>query len=356
MASDRILVWGLSNNRAGTEHVIDTYCTASPSTKFDFLCYEAPLNFEHLFASGDNRFFVIPVKIKHPLAYSIALHNFAKNHVGEYKMIWCNINDISNIDILSVSRDILKIPVRCVHMHNSSIPNVPITKVFSFLNRNKLYKVANQFWACSRSAGDFLYGSRKYEVIPNLVNDRGVSFSAEKRFTIRERFCIGNRLVIGNVGRLVPVKNQSFLIDILNGLVSSGHDAVLMLVGEGELAEDLKDYADSLGLVDRVIFTGSQSDVQAFYSAMDVAAFPSFYEGLSIATLEAQFNGLPCVLSSTISDEVCISKECRFLSLDNQFEWEQAILDSGRSTQSLLSDADAFRYSRAPQLAKSMFC
>ena len=63
MSSDRILVWGLSNNRAGTEHVIDTYCRASPFAKFDFLCYEAPVNYEHLFASGDNRYYVIQSKL-----------------------------------------------------------------------------------------------------------------------------------------------------------------------------------------------------------------------------------------------------------------------------------------------------
>lgn len=355
MSSDRILVWGLSNNRAGTEHVIDTYCRASPSAKFDFLCYEAPVNYEHLFASGDNRYYVIPIKIKHPIAYERALRSFVKDHIDEYKMIWCNINDISNIDILSAARNVMNIPIRCVHMHSSSIPDVPVTKLFSFLNRKKLFKVANQFWACSHSAGDFLYSSYDYEVIPNLVDDKHVSFSEEKRNLVRSHYGIENSLVIGNVGRLTEVKNQSHLIKLLHMLVSSGRDAVLMLVGEGELEGKLRDYADGLGLGSRVIFTGGQSDVQAYYSAMDVAAFPSLFEGLSIAILEAQFNGLPCVLSSGISSEVCISSSCDFVDLDNLAEWQNCILNATRERQLLLPAADAFRCARASVLAGKMF-
>lgn len=355
MSSDRILVWGLSNNRAGTEHVIDTYCRASPFAKFDFLCYEAPVNYEHLFASGDNRYYVIPIKIKHPIAYERALRSFAKDHIDEYKMIWCNINDISNIDILSAARNVMNIPIRCVHMHSSSIPDVPVTKLFSFLNRKKLFKVANQFWACSHSAGDFLYSSYDYEVIPNLVDDKHVSFSEEKRILVRSHYGIENSLVIGNVGRLTEVKNQSHLIKLLHMLVSSGRDAVLMLVGEGELEGKLRDYADGLGLGSRVIFTGGQSDVQAYYSAMDVAAFPSLFEGLSIAILEAQFNGLPCVLSSGISSEVRISSSCDFVDLDNLAEWQNCILNATRERQLLLPAADAFRCARASVLAGKMF-
>ena len=350
MSSDRILVWGLSNNRAGTEHVIDTYCRASPFAKFDFLCYEAPVNYEHLFASGDNRYYVIPIKIKHPIAYERALRSFAKDHIDEYKMIWCNINDISNIDILSAARNVMNIPIRCVHMHSSSIPDVPVTKLFSFLNRKKLFKVANQFWACSHSAGDFLYSSYDYEVIPNLVDDKHVSFSEEKRNLVRSHYGIENSLVIGNVGRLTEVKNQSHLIKLLHMLVSSGRDAVLMLVGEGELEGKLRDYADGLGLGSRVIFTGGQSD-----SAMDVAAFPSLFEGLSIAILEAQFNGLPCVLSSGISSEVRISSSCDFVDLDNLAEWQNCILNATRERQLLLPAADAFRCARASVLAGKMF-
>lgn len=270
-------------------------------------------------------------------------------------MIWCNINDISNIDILSAARNVMNIPIRCVHMHSSSIPDVPVTKLFSYLNRKKLFKVANQFWACSHSAGDFLYSSYDYEVIPNLVDDKHVSFSEEKRNLVRSHYGIENSLVIGNVGRLTEVKNQSHLIKLLHMLVSSGRDAVLMLVGEGELEGKLRDYADGLGLGSRVIFTGGQSDVQAYYSAMDVAAFPSLFEGLSIAILEAQFNGLPCVLSSGISSEVRISSSCDFVDLDNLAEWQNCILNATRERQLLLPAADAFRCARASVLAGKMF-
>ena len=182
-----------------------------------------------------------------------------------------------------------------------------------------------------------------------------MSFSEEKRNLVRSRYGIENSLVIGNVGRLTEVKNQSHLIKLLHMLVSSGQDAVLMLVGEGELEGKLRDYADGLGLGSRVIFTGGQSDVQAYYSAMDVAAFPSLFEGLSIAILEAQFNGLPCVLSSSISSEVRISSSCDFVDSDNFAEWQNCILNATRERQFLLPVADIFRYAHASVLAEKMF-
>ena len=99
----RVLVWGLSNNRAGTEAVIEAYVRAADPQVycFDFLCYDEPLNYAGLFSEdGCNRVFQIPIKIKHPFAHRKALKAFMDEHAHEYYAVWFNANDISNIDFL----------------------------------------------------------------------------------------------------------------------------------------------------------------------------------------------------------------------------------------------------------------
>ena len=99
----RVLVWGLSNNRAGTEAVIEAYVRAADPQKysFDFLCYDDPVNYGCLFSgSSYNRVFKLPIKIAHPFRHRKALASFMDEHANEYEAVWFNANDISNIDIL----------------------------------------------------------------------------------------------------------------------------------------------------------------------------------------------------------------------------------------------------------------
>lgn len=342
MEKQRILVWGMSNNIAGTETVISNYSSAMPELSFDYLCYSYPSNFSHLLDNGHNRFFTLPVKIKNPIAYWRSLAKFAELHFSEYSTLWLNINDVSNIDLLRMAAG-SGIPRRIVHMHNGGMPSRVITQVFSKLNWNSCLSLSTDKWACSRVAGDFLFGNRGYTVVPNMVDPGKVSFSAEKRAAIRSRYGIEDALVIGSVGRLEDQKNYQFLVKVLQGLTDTGVDSVLLLVGEGSKRSELKSLADSANVGNRVIFAGSQSDVQGFYSSFDIAAYPSLYEGLSLAIIEAQFNGLPCILSDTISPETIISNNVAVLSIESPGEWSRVVLRLRRDGQSLIeSKASCF--------------
>ena len=68
-------------------------------------------------------------------------------------------------------------------------------------------------------------------------------------------------------------------------------------------------------LDEKIIFTGVRSDVNELLQAMDVFIFPSFYEGLPVTVIEAQTAGLPCLISDTITDEVCITPLVKKLSI-----------------------------------------
>ena len=105
-------------------------------------------------------------------------------------------------------------------------------------------------------------------------------------------------LVIGHVGRFYPRKNHSFLLDVAAELFALTPHASLLSLGDGPLMPEIQARAKALGIAERIVFAGSRNDVAALMmNAMDVFMLPSYQEGLSIALLEAQAAGLPCVIS-----------------------------------------------------------
>lgn len=352
---NRVLVWGLSNHRAGTEAVIYNYVTHAPGVMFDYLCYEAPESYADLFDGTGSRYFVIPIKIKHPVANWRALKRFMSEHASEYSAVWVNLNDISNIDILIQAKK-HGIPRRIVHMHNSGLPDSFITKTFSKLNWNTCLQLATDRWACSKAAGDFLYGNLSYRIIPNAVDSEACAFDGGKRVAVRQQWGIEGKFVIGSVGRLVAQKNQRLLVRILPDIIARRENAVLMIVGEGELRDELERLSIENNVQDNVIFVGVQKDMQAYLSAFDVFAFPSLYEGLSLSLLEAQFNGLPCVVSDGVSQETFISRNVDVEPLKTSSCWVDALIRAARLNDCLIIDkAKSFTLNYLEQIAPTLF-
>ena len=102
-------------------------------------------------------------------------------------------------------------------------------------------------------------------------------------------------LVLGTVGRLDPVKNQSSLLVAVASLVTRFPSLCLTIVGEGPLRASLEAQTASLGLTDRVRFTGARSDTSDLMRRLDVFVLPSINEGISNTILEAMATGLPVV-------------------------------------------------------------
>jgi len=108
---------------------------------------------------------------------------------------------------------------------------------------------------------------------------------------IRERYGLAGKKVVIHVGRLSPEKN----LDVLIKAFAEVEDAVLMIVGKGALEKELKELALSLGLSDRIIFTGFVSDEELplHYAAADAAASSSVHEAQCLAIMNAMACGLP---------------------------------------------------------------
>jgi glycosyltransferase involved in cell wall biosynthesis len=102
-----------------------------------------------------------------------------------------------------------------------------------------------------------------------------------------------NGPIIGNVARLAPQKGQRYLIEAAPAVLARHPEARFVVVGDGELRAELERQAAPLG--DRMVFTGARHDVPDLLASFDVFAFPSLYEGLCVAVIEAQAAGVPVV-------------------------------------------------------------
>ena len=151
------------------------------------------------------------------------------------------------------------------------------------------------------------FTGHRYKILYNAINTSVYTYSFEKAVTIREKLHVEQNLVIGHVGRFDAQKNHTFLLDIFSECVNIVPNARLLLVGDGEGRTQIQEKAKSLGLEEKVIFTGVRNDVADLLQAMDVFVFPSLYEGVPVTMIEAQASGLPCVISDGVPKDCVIT-------------------------------------------------
>lgn len=193
--------------------------------------------------------------------------------------------------------------------------------------------------ACSENAGNWLFGEGKFSVLRNAIETEKYRFSSSLREKYRGEYDIpSNAFVIGHVGKYNPIKNHFKLIEIFKEYYKIHKDAMLLCVGYGPLQKDLEEYIDELGLVGKVILTGERTDTPGFLSAMDVFVFPSKYEGLGMAVIEAQASGLPCLVSDRVPKDVFMSDHIYSAALEETSNKWVVMIDNmkveDRNTQS----------------------
>ena len=168
---------------------------------------------------------------------------------------------------------------------------------------------------------------------------RKYEYSDWARETIRKEFDLTNKFVIGHVGRFNLQKNHSFLIEIFACIEKKRNDAVLMLVGNGELESEIRKKVIDLKLTDKVIFTGIRKDIGSILSAMDVFVFPSYFEGMPNTVIEAQANGLHCMVSDSITKEANITGLVDYIPLtESAEEWARKIICTDIQHKQVYSD------------------
>lgn len=220
------------------------------------------------------------------------------------------------------------IPIRIAHSHIAQ-RNKGLKGIAKELLNKNFGRYATHLLACSDDAGRFLFGEDKdYEVFNNAINTESFLFNAQIRNAMRRHYGINpKKFVIGHVGRFDEQKNHMFLIDIFYKLLKKDDNAILILIGEGILESKIKRKVGSLGLDTKVMFMGVRKDVADLYQMMDVFVMPSLFEGLPISGIEAQAAGLGCIFSDTITQQIAITEDVEFLSLQKPADvWADRVL------------------------------
>ena len=193
---------------------------------------------------------------------------------------------------------------------------------------------ANKYMACGEDCGRFQFGDRlfdegKVDVFKTVVNTGFNDYDPVLREKTREEYGWKDKIVIGHIGRFTYQKNSVRMIEIFAAIAAKEEKAVLCLIGDGELKDEMMSRIKELGIEDKVCYLGRREDIQQFYNAMDCFILPSLYEGLPVVGLEAESCGLPMFFSTEVTREANACELGHFISLEESNEvWADEILKS----------------------------
>lgn len=154
-------------------------------------------------------------------------------------------------------------------------------------------------------------------VIRNGVDLRSFRGAKKSRsMTLQSIGISQDAYIVGHIGRFSEEKNHAFLLQVFQEIVARKHNAHLLLIGSGELQDEITRAINQQHMEDCVTILSHRTDIPDLLHAMDVMVFPSFYEGLSVTLVEAQASGLKCVVSDTINPENYLSENTIPVSLN----------------------------------------
>ncbi len=318
-------------SRGGIETMLTNYYRNIDRSKvqFDFLC-NSPLKgaYDDEILGLGGRIFRSPGF--NPLkrfAYIKFMRELFASY-PEYRVVEAH-NDGVGAFTLQAAKDAC-VPVRIYHAHSTSFPKdykLPIKLYCKY----KIKDWATHYFSCGEKAARYFFGNdvtdnQMYRQINNAVDLSKFIYNEEIRKKVKSEHGIKNEVVLGHIGRFATVKNHVRLVDIFQKYNDINPESYLVLVGEGELFDPVKNKVEKLGLADRVIFTGSISNPEIWYQAFDVFIMPSLYEGLPVTGIEAQTADLPCIYSSTVPREIALSDRNWFIDLEKSNEyWAEKI-------------------------------
>jgi len=285
---------------------------------------------------------------KNHLAYRRAWKKIFEDH-PEYPVIHGHVRSTANIYLKIAEQYGLE---TISHSHSVS-SGTGFSAFIKNIMQRRIRKTADHFLACSVEAGEWLFGEEivsqpNFHVMKNAIQAEKYLFNYNVRKKVREKLNLENQFIIGHVGRLHEAKNHVRLINIFNQFHKEHPDSVLLLIGEGEARDAIKQEITALELDDKVRLLGSRNDTDELLQAMDIFLFPSLYEGLGISVVEAQASGLPSVVSTAIPEEAIYTDLVHPVSLKENDEVWVTVMDSidlsGRENHVTLEDIQQANY------------
>ena len=327
----RVLMLFTILNRGGAETMVMNYYRAIDRSKvqFDFVVHrEEEGDYEEEIRSlGGNIYRMMPLRPHTFGKYEKQISSFFDAH-PEYRIIHGQCSESGYFFYKEAARR--GIPVIIAHAHNSHV-KLDLKWIVRTWMKHQMRPYLTHFFACGEEAAEWLFGKQLAKnaiILKNAINTLQYKFDEQLREKKRKELRLpSSTLTICHIGRFDKVKNHSFILDIFEKILKKRPDAHLLLIGDGVLRKQTENKAKEKGILAQVRFLGVRKDVNELLQAADVMVFPSLFEGLGIAVVEAQCTGMPCIISDIIPDEVMITDLVEKVSLhESASTWAEKLI------------------------------
>lgn len=330
-------------DRGGAETMImNLYrCMDREQIQFDFVIHTEDVcdYTQEIKGLGGKIYSMKPFRASTAAGYRRKWRTFFQEH-KEYHVIHGHMRSTAALYLAEAKRAGL---VAIVHSHNTSSGSGFSAVIKNILQYPLRYE-ADYLFACSRLAGEWLYGksacgSSRFRLLLNGIEPEQFRFDPKKRQKVRKDMQVSEAAVVFlHVGRMEKQKNHTFLLRMMKELLAqekaAGREAWLWLCGMGPLEKSLLEQVKEYGIASRVRFLGVREDIPMLMQAADAFLFPSLFEGLPVTVVEAQAAGLPVVMSDTITDEVCLTDLVESCSLNEAVHlWAKKAFDAAGKTE-----------------------
>lgn len=336
----KILQIGMASSLGGIEVFLKNLYDNINHEEFQFDFIDTTPNgicYKEYFERSGCKVYKVTSRRENMLKNKKELENIIKNN--HYDIIHYHLNTLSYITpIILANKYNIKV---IVHSHNEWKGTNLRTAILDQINKKRIIKENVVRLACSEVAGNWIFGKEPYKIIDNGINTLEFLYKKEKREKVRTELNIPESCtIIGHVGAFRYQKNHNFIIDVYYEYLKRNRNSMLILVGEGELKEEIETKVKDLQIEKNVKFLGLRKDVNNILSAMDYFIFPSHFEGLPISLVEAQIAGLPCLVSDTITREIDLTGKIDFISItENDIEkWVQKIINTKTGNREISLD------------------
>lgn len=271
---------------------------------------------EEAFKKYGCRIFKLPRAGQHPIQYYRKLRYIINK--GKYDIVHRH-GDASVAFVGLMVAKHAGVKVRIMHSHNNDWRHYLVHKLL----RPLILYYATDLFACSKDAGEWMYGFQPFKVMNNGIDTVRFQYNEDDRKRYRQELGLTEKNVLINVGRLAYQKNQSWIIKLAEKIKEE--NIIILIVGDGPLEGELRREIKEKNIGNKVKLLGARDDIPELLSASDIAILPSHYEGLGIALVEAQCSGLPCIASKKVAHEVDFGA-VSFVDLSYD-EWEGKIVE-----------------------------
>lgn len=315
----------------GVEEMLCNYCKHMDSEKYEFIVVyqHAPVDVckKKIEASGCRT-----------IRITARNENFFRNIIDSIEVIKSERPDIVHAHMNLMNFCALyaarrnKVSVRISHSHIAEKDKSFMFNIMAAICKKLCVNFSTALFTCGLEAGNYLYGKKlmstgQVRLVENAIDLTYFKRNEKVRKEIRDKYNLNSNFVVGHVGRFSHQKNHERLLKIFYELLKLKDDSILLLIGTGELFDDIKKQVGLLGIENKVIFLGTTDEMNKMYNMMDVFVLPSRFEGFPVVSIEVQAAELPAVFSDTIAPTCKITDSIEFMSLNqSDDEWAKKIL------------------------------